>query len=379
MDDNEVSSVNVRQLISVYENSAPNEGIRQRTRSLGNILGKDVIVRSHDYNSFRDVQEALTIIEEDLSAYQIYDKARHVKFQEILFTLLTSVINIEANVNEDPATKKTLITQTQKLVTVLNQKLPNSASYIKPSETYIGSTENLSSRTASISDGEFLETEYSVSVQKLKQNFQLTHDMKSSSNAKSNSRIIFHRNESNKKIVNGANNRLIEEPIKVKEKPLLLSGVNDVVDAPSKALEQEEDKTETSISVTKLRTIFEQKERENKTGLELIIKPKTFHYQVNIPYTAETLGGYRLSRANSGNYMNQVGLLNRIDLTNARSMQEINTLSYVPFKDRQIERQSSLEEREIESDANSEESDSESVESVKEAKLQDILVVEGEN
>lgn len=360
-------TINVRQLISVFENNTA----RPRARSLGNVLGRDVIVKSHDYNSLTDIQNGLEIVEKNLNHYEVYNKRKHVEFQEGLFTLLTSVINIEADANEDPVRKKNLISQTQKLVSFLNQKLPNSAfsptSPKRVSENVLIKTDGSEgSRKHSSSRSEVqnknYENQFSGSAQRARNNYQ------SGSELTNNVHLEVEKPHSI------TSNVLLENTSSNEEQPTLLSLLNDVAATPN----EETEKIDESISVTKLRSLFEQKENENKRGLQLIIKPKAFQYQVHIPYTAETLGRYRLFRANSGNYMNNLGLLHRADVKYSKSTQDINSFSYEPFEEIQEKRKNSLEVNDIGSDISSEESDSESLESVKEAKTGNSIILQGE-
>lgn len=368
-----VPTVSVRQLISVYESGLPSGFQRPRARSLGNVLGNNVTVRSHNYHTLSDIQDALEEVEQNLSKYQIYNKRKHVEFQEALFTLLTSVINIEAETDDDPTRKKQLISQTQKLVSILNQKLPNSSttsSFPTQNQTdYQVKTEEkkdiaTKSNSQSLEQKELVENEYSVSVRSLKQNFQSTAVLTLKSSEKQESIKQFKE----------SNLQRIESKHQVD-----LSSTSDEVDVASTTPEQQEsERIEESISVSKLRGIFERKEKENRTGLELIIKPKTFQYQVHIPYTEESLGKYRFFRANSGQYMNEVGILNRVNVSKAKSTLELNSYTYKSYEESQEEEQRhSLEETYATSDVSSEISDCESLDSVKEMKIDELDISEG--
>lgn len=366
-----VPTVNVRQLISVYESGLPGVIQRPRARSLGNVLGKNVIVRSHNYHTLSDIQDALEGVEQNLSKYQVYNKGKHVEFQETLFTLLTSVINIEADANDDPARKKNLISQTQKLVSSLNQKLPNSGtSASSPTQKQADYQIKTEEKKAIISaqsevQKQLLENECTVSVHSLKQNFQSTAVLTLKSSEKQ---------DSSKQLTKTNNIVQAQEPSEVKQQPITLS-TSDDVDATSPTPEQIEE----SVSVSKLRGIFEKKEKENRTGLELIIKPKTFQYQVHIPYTEGNLDKYRLYRANSGYYMNEVGgVLNRVNISKAKSTLELNSHSYTTYEERQDEEKKSLERTDTASDISSEQSSYDSLESVKETKIDEIDLCEGE-
>lgn len=288
MDDAETATVNVRRLISVYENSEPNDeeiySPRTRAMSLGDVLDKDVTVKSHDYNSLNDIQEALQIVDKELNIYNVYNKALHVKFQEILFTLLTSLINIEADANDYPDRKSDLITHTKKLVSVLNRKLPNSFSFPQSTNKQQGNVQN--------------KTEGKKGT------------------APSSSKSVVQKQSSRIQIQSKAKN---QQSTTVDEKSCTDSSQENEITSPEQVTDDLQD------SVTNLRSIFEKKVKENKTGLEVILKPKIFQYSVQIPYTAASLGLFRLSRTNSSKYISQVGLLNRVDISRAKSTTELNT------------------------------------------------------
>lgn len=326
----ELPKIDVRKLISAYETGAVQ---RPRARSLGDVLQDDVVVKSHNYRTLSDIQNTLEVVELNLGYYQKYQKAQHVKFQETLFTLLTSVINIEADPDDDPVRKKSLIAKTQKLVSVLNQKLPNSSV-----------TENTSSST---------ENESVVSVHKLGKYFQ---------RSTSPNQIEMGNHKSNKSLVQKTSE---SENDKVSLSPEISTISHD----------------EVQKSVRKLRDLFEQKQKENQTGLEIITKPKTFQYEVNIPYTAETLGRYRLFRANSGNYMNGLGILNRVSLFRAKSSQDIKSNTNTSNTEYSEEKQTSLGDSlksSDDSDASSEISEASSLESVKEVNVDGPGIWNGE-
>lgn len=388
-----IPTVNVRQLISAYERGIPNDYKRPRAASLGNVLGKNVVVRSHNYQTLSDIEDALEIIEEDLNRYQIYNKRKHVEFQETLFTLLTSVINIEPDINEEPVRKKNLITKTKKLVSVLNQKLPSSGTSVstpisKEPDVELLSGENktvtstLASRPSEVQK-QILENEYRVpvSVQNLKQTYQSKTAVSVATTLRTPK-----KQESTSTQTSTTNNKVVQEmsePVNRQTGDIDSSSVEKTV----QEVDRKEQKPEEPISVTKLRNMFEEKEKENKTGLELIIKPKTFQYQVFIPYTAETLGTYRFFRANSGNYINEVGgVLNRINISRAKSTIELNSDSYKTFEEKQKEdREEDQSEEDKKSDeatygnseASSQNSNCDSIESVKENTTYDFEIEEG--
>lgn len=389
-----IPTVNVRQLISAYERGIPNDYKRPRAASLGNVLGKNVVVRSHNYQTLSDVEDALEIIEENLNRYQVYNKRKHVEFQETLFTLLTSVINIEPDINDEPVRKKNLINKTQKLVSVLNQKLPSSGTSVstpisKEPDVQLLSGENKTVTSTKASrpsevQKQIIENEYkaSVSVQNLKQTFQ-------SKTAVSVATTL--RNPKNQESISTqtstTNNEVVQEISEAANRQ------TDGIDSSSveKTVQEEdrkEQKPEEPLSVRKIRNMFEEKEKENKTGLELIIKPKTFQYQVFIPYTAETLGTYRFFRANSGKYINEVGgVLNRINISRAKSTIELNSNSYKTFEEKQKELDRNDDEIEEDkksdeatcgnSNASSQISNCDSIESVKENMTYDFEIKGG--
>ncbi|KAJ8959016.1 hypothetical protein NQ318_022268, partial [Aromia moschata] len=93
-----VSTIRVKDLISAFESKSESvrvEFTRPRARSVGNILAKNVIVRQNEFNSLDDVQKALKKLDASLNFYEVYNKEKHVAYQEELFNILTSIVNIE--------------------------------------------------------------------------------------------------------------------------------------------------------------------------------------------------------------------------------------------------------------------------------------------
>lgn len=237
-------------------------------------------------------------------------------------------------------------------MSALNQKLPNSETSTRESHNQAKPVDDKIPRKLSESNSTNGE-QYSVSVKKLKQNFQ--HEVKVTTNI-----LQSLKQETNESF----------SETHRKDNSILLSATNNKSDTSISSLEATLEKNQESVSVKKLRSLFEEKDKENKTGLELIIRPKEFQYQVHIPYRIETLGGFRLTRFNSTSYMNQVGVLNRADITRSKSIQQdLESIHYVPFKNVVKERQESIDD----TDFSSEISDSESVQSVKEARLEESL------
>lgn len=405
-----VSTINVRQLISVFENKKAEEidysYSRPRAKSWGNILGDDVVVRYNDYYTLQDIKEALRKVETNLNFYQVYDKQKHVAFQEQLFNILTSVVNIETETDDDPAQKKNLITKTQTLVSFLNQKLPNVRSPLKSAysknviENKNDNDDNVFSEYTetidnNIDNDSVVDTgEYSVSVKTLKKNFQVQEvtDNEASSQrqrvAKSlkskGGRLSTKRQKSEPGILTIGND--------VRTAPQLLeNGTENNSNESNANVPPTEKKVDTSediepaevakvVSVSKLRNLFEEKGKEESSGLEVALDaPRTFQYDVNIPYTEGNLGKYRLYRANSGNYLNYTGLLQKTDInrkksdiTRSKSMHAFNYNKYVAYKDQKKATKRSSADSGEESD-----SSSASIDSVKEVKINQWSAVQG--
>ncbi|XP_028129853.1 putative uncharacterized protein DDB_G0292292 [Diabrotica virgifera virgifera] len=299
MDIEEVQSVSVRKLISAFENQTNSPEatyFRPRTRSLGNILAKNVTVRENQFATLDEISDALEVIQQQLQVYDIYNKERHVAFQEELFNILTSIINID---NDDPIRARNLISTTKHLVSVLNNKLPSNNSvehrYTKYSEQVNGThqsnilvkkketskTNNNIKRENSVDLNKDIvkstkETKgigltRSVSVKKLKELFQ--SDIKLSE-------LPTHQNKYESKS---------EQTVKVSNTLKKSSTTTTVVTVPEAVnrvikdervypyqeyypVETASKDTDYAISVANLRNVFEVKSKEASTGLPLILK-----------------------------------------------------------------------------------------------------------
>lgn len=287
------STVSVRQLISAYESITPNQYKTKRSLSVGNVLNHNVIVRTHDYNTLDDIEQALGNVKGNLTRYLVYDKGIHVDFQEKLFNLLTSVVNIVDQSNDEPNRKKLLINQIQKSVTGLNQILPSSH---KIDQQIYENSDKRQFRASNLNEeNNYIENGGQVSVQKLKQTFQKAQ--------KSDTY------DTTTKLYTSNTNNTLKDEVDTTSTFTSISSFKEepITDSNSK------------WSVSKLRGLFEEKEKENKAGLEIILPSKSFKHAVYIPYTAESLSTYRVFKTNNGGYMNQVGILNRVQLSRAKS------------------------------------------------------------
>lgn len=344
-----VSRISVKDLISAFESKSETvrvEFSRPRARSFGNVLNKNVIVRLNEFITLEDIEKGLTKLETDLNFYEVYNKAKHVAFQEQFFNILTSIANIENDDEDAPVRKKRLISRTQTLVSFLNQKLPtNINQVIEPKQnnqykyttyaSYTKANSKIESDASKLVESQinneskaqpslYVESsstvdvsksggEYIVSVKKLKENFQLKREDKS------------------------------EEPTKQEKTVKVTSKINVNTKQPERKMKQTEtqsieEKVTTNrekveaVSVTKLRSLFEQS--SSSKGLEIITidKPQlnreSFGGSVqnisSIPYTERNLGTFRLQRSVSGNYMNYSGLLKRVDINRGSSVLELN-------------------------------------------------------
>ncbi|XP_072381326.1 uncharacterized protein [Diabrotica undecimpunctata] len=303
MDIEEVQSVSVRKLISAFENQTNSPEatyFRPRTRSLGNILAKNVTVRESQFETLDEISDALEVIQQQLQVYDTYNKGRHVAFQEELFNILTSIINID---NDDPIRARNLISTTKHLVSVLNNKLPSNNSVehrytkyseqvngtqqsnilVKNKETYskISKTRNQNIKrensvefnkdiVKSTGDTKGIGLTRSVSVKKLKELFQ--SDIKLSElptyqNKLSKSEQTIKVSNTLKKSSTSTTEVTVREVVnrEIKnERVLPYQEYYPVEPTPTD--------TKFQVSVANLRNVFEVKSKEGSTGLPLILK-----------------------------------------------------------------------------------------------------------
>ncbi|KAJ8929861.1 hypothetical protein NQ314_017466 [Rhamnusium bicolor] len=346
-----ISRIKVRDLISAYEsksNSVRVEFTRPRAKSVGNVLAKNVVVHLSEFNNLDDVEKALRKIETKLNFYEVYNKAKHVGFQEQLFNILTSIVNIESDAADATTRRKRLIAKTQTLVSFLNQKLPSNvntvaasdpitykytpySSYIKENGTVETKSKNISENVAqnqvtysnSIKSVEITNPtgEPFVSVKKLKENFLPKSENVSDVPQKADTKFKVEYTFKVTKPVT-SNGLEQEQPKEQHEKK-----------EPKEEDTPQEDKPLGNISVSKLRNLFENKSEKNSKGLEIVTGDKSelskpvfggSASNINFPYTERNLGTFRLQRSVSGNYMNYTGLLNRIDINRTNSVNELN-------------------------------------------------------
>ncbi|XP_066258464.1 uncharacterized protein [Euwallacea similis] len=101
----------------------------------------------------------------------------------------------------------------------------------------------------------------------------------------------------------------------------------------------------THVSVSRLKSLFEHKQKETDEGLGLLTKKQAhFRSSFNLPYTEANLGAFRLKRTLSGNYMNFTGLLHnvdirkKVDMNKSKSLSDLKSESFrYPFKDIDID------------------------------------------
>ncbi|XP_050302523.1 uncharacterized protein LOC126740504 isoform X8 [Anthonomus grandis grandis] len=127
----EDSACKVRELIFAYERqNSELEPVefqgRKRAKSIGNALSYKLFREPDlDIHSMVDIEKELVRIEAHLNYYEVYEKETHVAFQEQLFNVLTTIVNIVPEDHESTILKKKeLINETQKLARILNAKLP---------------------------------------------------------------------------------------------------------------------------------------------------------------------------------------------------------------------------------------------------------------
>ncbi|XP_018561102.1 uncharacterized protein LOC108903417 isoform X2 [Anoplophora glabripennis] len=320
-----VSRISVKDLISAFESKSETvrvEFSRPRARSFGNVLNKNVIVRINEFVTLEDVEKGLIKLETDLNFYEVYNKAKHVAFQEQFFNILTSIANIENDDEDAPTRKKRLISRTQTLVSFLNQKLPTNINQVietKPSNQYkyttyadhiqaspksetktLRSVDTQSSTDSSAQPKLYVESnstldvtdsgeEYIVSVKKLKETFQ--HQTKTETDGPPKQERVVKVNQ---KVA--VTKSVTRERPKPEEKKIEEQSTEEVENNRIFGEKVE------SVSVTKLRSLFEQ--RSSSRGLEIItvenhqLTRDNFGGSVqnisDIPYTERNLGNIRL-------------------------------------------------------------------------------------
>ncbi|XP_023015897.2 uncharacterized protein [Leptinotarsa decemlineata] len=304
-------SVRVRDLISAYESrtnaSIRVEHLRPRAKSLGNILGKNVVVRTNEVATLEDVETELDKFRVNLSKYTVYSKEKHVELQNQVFNILTSIGNIKSNDDDDLIKRKNLTTITLGMVSSLNQKLPsnnapterNMNKYVpydefkeksrknqlergqeQPSQNQILTTSEFSN--FDLSDSEKIISDKSeTSVKKLRKHFQSENEILPipvSQNEKTQSQKEEYKTEHSLTLVSND-----EQGVKD------LDAETDTPDAVVEHTYQKKTEKETNLSVFKLRVLYEKKSEESSRGLSLIFKNDTsenhrFRYKVDIPY-----------------------------------------------------------------------------------------------
>ncbi|CAH1129141.1 unnamed protein product [Ceutorhynchus assimilis] len=125
-------STNVKDLIFAYERQTSSteslehyEG-RRRAKSIGNALSYKLFRQSNlEIHHLIDIEKELVKIEAHLNYYEVYEKETQVAFQEQLLNVLTFIVNIDPEGDENyKQKKKDLIAETQKLFRILTSKLP---------------------------------------------------------------------------------------------------------------------------------------------------------------------------------------------------------------------------------------------------------------
>ncbi|XP_019758959.1 uncharacterized protein LOC109536925 isoform X2 [Dendroctonus ponderosae] len=85
-----------------------------------------------------------------------------------------------------------------------------------------------------------------------------------------------------------------------------------------------------NVSVSKLKSLFEDSRRESGEGLALLTKKPNVYgsaYDLNLPNAQTNFSPFRLTRTISGNYMNFVGLLRNVDIEKNGDLNKSKSLS----------------------------------------------------
>ncbi|XP_057669002.1 uncharacterized protein LOC130901551 [Diorhabda carinulata] len=308
------STIDVRKLISVFENrvTETETHFRPRTRSLGHLLPKDTVVPVREFKTLKEIERVLEIMENDLGNYEIYNKAKHVAFQENLFNTLTSIINIDT---DDPVKADNLIKRTKMLVTILNNKLPSNNTItlssdrpdgLQKSNIYLKSNQivkNAPTMTEIESNKE--NGEVNISVKKLKEKFQSFEKKENTTEPNIKTKITYSKSFSHG----------IEKNIKVST-----SVANSKTLSPKgPQFPADEDYNEPEpveiikVQVNKLRNLFEKKSQEGSSGISLVLKenrpPITrFNYKSNQDVEPEIIdyNSNKITRTESNRLLNLI-------------------------------------------------------------------------
>ncbi|XP_050302518.1 uncharacterized protein LOC126740504 isoform X3 [Anthonomus grandis grandis] len=392
----EDSACKVRELIFAYERqNSELEPVefqgRKRAKSIGNALSYKLFREPDlDIHSMVDIEKELVRIEAHLNYYEVYEKETHVAFQEQLFNVLTTIVNIVPEDHESTILKKKeLINETQKLARILNAKLPfggnvstkglrrNYSSVLRKEEAVVTTTSQRSYLSASQStinetfksedslnstrdsdifspkvddsssmvegptkeeksDTVIQETKgYLPSVSRLKKFFSFRRDERPTVNAVPTTHPSISRSQSlSVKSGKYVTKNYQNEQVTVSNETIIPiiseEGKTDDVDI-IKSEESNEIKGDIhhNISVSKLKNMFEDVKKDTDEGVGLLTKKQTeLRTDFNIlPYTEANLGALRLKRTISGNYMNFTGLLRKIDIQKKVDLNKSKSMS----------------------------------------------------
>ncbi|CAG9767286.1 unnamed protein product [Ceutorhynchus assimilis] len=381
-------STNVKDLIFAYERQTSSteslehyEG-RRRAKSIGNALSYKLFRQSNlEIHHLIDIEKELVKIEAHLNYYEVYEKETQVAFQEQLLNVLTFIVNIDPEGDENyKQKKKDLIAETQKLFRILTSKLPvyrvqsyrsihrtasrreeaivsstsarrgiASSQAFKSEESLdysnkdssssvdLNTTEEKSQAATSPQITVTSETSFIPSVSKLKKFFSFRKDdlkvtpnsgvsRSQSLNTKANKYTVFKKREETLKendvegefekheVLGSTHNNTNDENLYVE---------------PVQEYKEIESEHAQSVSVSKLKSLFEVKQQETEEGLGSLTnkQPNEFHSDFNLPYTEANLGAFRLKRTISGHYMNFTGLLRNIDVQKKPDLNKSKSLS----------------------------------------------------
>ncbi|CAG9865470.1 unnamed protein product [Phyllotreta striolata] len=271
-------SVNIRALISAYENISSEHQIkRPRANSLGNALNNDVVVRETTIRTLDDAYRVLDVVERRLQQYEIYNKEKHVAIQEELFNTLTSIINID---NDDPEEAKALIQRTKDYVSFLNTKLPSNKNGSSVYADRLATTNS----SKPVQDDEIDAAKSGSTVRRLKERFQVAETQTKQRFPPPKKAPLPNKNQIAVEVVTTQNdtinlnqrNTFTSRFPPLNKAPLpnnnkLDEDVTTQNLRPETFKQPDNNEERYSVSVLKLKSIFESKSKENAEGLPLIL------------------------------------------------------------------------------------------------------------
>nr|CAH7712507.1 unnamed protein product [Callosobruchus chinensis] len=380
--------INVRDLILSFEQKSVGENSkyhRRRSKSIG-AINENTTVRCDDLETLQDVEEALAFTDSSMKNYFAYNKDKHVSFLEQLFNILTCAINIESETKKDREKKKHIISRTKKLLVFLHSKvpLPTSKKYggsndMPHTNTKEGSQDNDDKVFTTLKNGDSLD----VCVKELRSNFEVpnhennrkeiimsTPKVKNVENLGS-AREVSNNNESlhladessiekehnisiTKLKANFEPHEVTEPEIQSKKEEKETSLESSILIKSSSLNNREVDSAyETddsaySVSVNKLKNLFEDKSRRSSQLKVVDDSPKyKMNLDQNLPYTDENLAFHRLKRAHSGYYLDYLNLIKMANLCKSVDKVDFNHTNHSVEADKSDDMESTREFDEI--------------------------------